>query len=101
MAGRIGAGAVIASLGGVLLASAWGHGGTDLVVWNWCLAALGGVGLAYLAVAGRRGYAPPLNRITGICIALLFAYVLFQLLPLPLAILNALSPKRAELTRAL
>ena len=88
-------------LGSILGFAAWREGGTDFLAWQLCLAALGVTGFAYLMVFPQREHAPRIDRAVGICSAILFAYVLLQLLPLPLVVLEVLSPARAEMTRAL
>jgi O-antigen ligase len=49
----------------------------------------------------RHQWAPLPNRVVRWCLALLPAYVLVQVVPLPVALLRALSPARAEAVAAL
>ena len=62
------------------------------------LLALGIIALTY-RIATRRIAAPPLRGALGWSVVLLPAYVALQLVPLPVRVLEILSPARAELIR--
>lgn len=92
---------LLLSLGGILGFATLRYGGTDFVAWNISLAAIGFLGLVFLVTNRSRSQAPPVDRFAALCTALLFAFVLLQLVPLPLGVLEIISPARAELARAL
>ena len=74
------------------------RGGVYPFDWAVCAAAVAG-----LALAGefrRSRTAPPLGRPLGVALVSLFVLVLLQVIPLPLALIGALSPARAEIVRA-
>lgn len=88
----------VALLGCVLAAAAIANGGREPMVWHACAAALGT--LVFICAGRgvfRGGAAEPRRAITTLAF-LPPAYVAFQLVPLPLAVLRVLSPRRAELT---
>ncbi len=88
----------------LFLALAWSvivRAGVDPPVWDVTLLTAGGVSAGYWLFTRRIHRAPPLNRWLSWPIFLLPCYIIFQLIPLPLAVLRVLSPARAELLIAL
>src|SRR5947209_2990912 len=69
--------------------------------WYICLLGLGLVSVCYWLLTARLPKTPPLGKWLAWPAVLLPCYVAFQLVPLPLSVLGALSPQRAELARAL
>ncbi|MGO8819563.1 MAG: O-antigen ligase family protein [Terriglobia bacterium] len=65
------------------------------------LLALGLLAVAVSLFRPRRQWAPPPSRVVRWCVALLPAYVLMQAVPLPVWLVRALSPARAEALAAL
>jgi O-antigen ligase len=94
---------MIASVFLILLTVIWGyavfaHGGVTRWQRIVCLDALGVVALAHWVVT-RRSAGPPLRGALRWAVLLLPAYVALQLVPLPVTVLEILSPARAELVR--
>jgi O-antigen ligase len=92
-------GVFLALLAVVWAYTAFTYGGVVRWERNVALAALGAVALAY-RIAVRRGAAPPLSGIARWAALMLPLYVLFQTIPLPVGLLEAISPARAESVRA-
>lgn len=69
--------------------------------WNVCLLALGFLTLLYSFRTPSAELAPPLDRALRWPVLLLPCYAAFQLIPLPVAVLQVLSPARARLFTAL
>src|SRR5947208_8937430 len=69
--------------------------------WNRCLVALGLLALVYFRFTKKDDLAPPLQSRLMWPSVLLVAYVAFQLVPLPLWLLRAVSPARAALVQML
>jgi hypothetical protein len=89
-----------------LLAAALGYavfesGGVLRADWNVSLLLIGAGVLLYWSTLRRGDASPALEPTLRFAIFLLPAYLLFQLAPLPLAILRIVSPARAELTAAI
>lgn len=88
----IGMAAILA--GGVFL-----QGGVWPTQWIWCAAAMGLLATAYLLLTPPRDLAPGGGAILGLAAALA-GWMLFQMVPLPPAVVGALSPARLETARA-
>jgi O-antigen ligase len=76
-------------------------GGTQPADWNWCMVGLGLLVLFYFRTAERQDLAPPLEWRYWWTMGLMLGFVGFQLVPLPAALLQAVSPVRAELLAGL
>lgn len=86
------------------LSLAWAlylHAGVYPSDWVTTVLFIGCICLAYWFVARRRQMAPPVVGWVKVAIWALPCYCVFQLLPLPLGLLRALSPVRAQLVSAL
>ncbi|MEO7649848.1 MAG: hypothetical protein ABIZ80_05230, partial [Bryobacteraceae bacterium] len=90
---------VLLVLGAVLAYAAFRNGGADSPTWNLCLLAIGLLTLLHTGLSWRRKQSPPLNAALLWPLILLPAYVAFQLIPMGLDSLAALSPARAEMVR--
>ena len=88
--------ATLLGLGGILGCAAFQWGGVVRGGRYGCLLALGVVALVY-----GFGRAPGPGRLLAWTLALLPAYVLFQIVPLPLAVVRVLSPGRGQMLDAL
>lgn len=89
-----------------LLAAALGYavfesGGVVRADWNVSLVLIGASALLYWSRLRRGDRSPALEPALRLPVVLLPAYLLFQLVPLPLTILRVVSPARAELTAAI
>src|ERR1700694_3884065 len=89
-----------------LLAAALGYavfesGGVLRADWNVSLLLIGASALLYWSTLRRGDRSPALEPALRFPAFLLPAYLLFQLVPLPLTILRVVSPARAELTAAI
>jgi O-antigen ligase len=94
----------IIALAALALALAWtlvNRAGVYPADWSITLLALGLVSFCYWQFTDRRDLAPALPPWLRFVIWGLPAYVAFQLAPLPLALLQVLSPARAQLARSL
>jgi putative inorganic carbon (HCO3(-)) transporter len=91
----------VGALGAVVGYAIFHKGGTSFVSWNACLSALGVLTLAYWLRVKRTELAPSPNRWLAWGIVLGPVYVAFQLLPLPVFLLQLLSPNRAGLVTSL
>ncbi len=80
---------------------AYRAGGVEPVVWNQWLIGLAAITVIFFFAASRSPSGPPLSKPFGILLFLLPCYVGFQLVPLPLPWLKALSPAKAEMVAAL
>jgi O-antigen ligase len=69
--------------------------------WSVSLAALGAISFGYWQFSNRRDRAPALPIWLQLAIWALPTYIALQLIPLPLALLEFLSPARAQLAQAL
>lgn len=81
--------------------SVFESGGIQTADWNVCLVSLGLLILLYYRFTGSDGQAPALEWWWRWPILLLLAFIAFQLVPLPLWLLRALSPARAALSQAM
>ena len=91
----------LVTLGAVLTYAVYRWGG---VVWSSqyeYLLVLGGLAIGWSFSRSRHDWAPLPGRLMRWATALLPAYVLLQVLPLPVAVLRLLSPARAAAVRAL
>ena len=79
----------------VLAYAALQFGGVVLQSWNYCLLGLGALALLYWLITPRRELAPSLERWLWWPVLLLPCYAVLQLIPLPLPVLQVLSPQRA------
>ena len=70
------------------------------VDWTVALLSLGCIALFYCTITKRRAYSPPIGTHASILIASGLCYLGFQLLPLPLSMLRAISPARESLALA-
>jgi O-antigen ligase len=89
----------------VILASAlgysvWQSGGVERADWNFSLVLIGASALLYWSSVRRNDRAAALEPVLRWPLILLPAYVLLQLVPLPVAWLEILSPARAQLAAA-
>src|SRR2546423_73911 len=89
-----------------LLAAALGYavfesGGVVRAEWNISLLLIGAGALVYWSTRRRDDASPALDPALRLPLFLLPAYLLVQLIPLPLTILRIVSPARAELTAAI
>jgi O-antigen ligase len=84
-------------LGAIVGYAAFQFGGVVPEHWNLCLLALGVLALFYWLRASVSNLAPPLDRNLRWLVMLLFAFVLFQVVPLPSFVLRVISPARADL----
>ena len=90
----------VAGLGTVLGYAAFEWGGVLRRDQDVCLLLLGALAIAW-SLGQRRPWAPLGGRALGWALALLPAYLLLEVVPLPLPLLRALSPVRAEAVAAL
>jgi O-antigen ligase len=90
----------IASLGLILAYAVLQGGAEEPRDWNPCLLAIGLLSLVYWLCSRRRDLAPPPDRLTRWLLLALLSVILFEIVPLPLAILRWLSPARVELLEA-
>lgn len=77
------------------------YGAVERTDWYLCLAVLGIATLLYHVRAPLAAVAPPPDRLLLWTLVALPAYVLWQILPLPVGLLQLLSPERAEIASAL
>src|SRR5690349_5120244 len=89
-----------------LLAAALGYavfqsGGMVRADWNVSLLLIGAGALLYWSTLRRADASPALEPALRLTVFLFPAYLLLQLVPLPLTILRIVSPARAELTAAI
>lgn len=91
---------VLTFLAGVLGYAALMAGGVWPENWYPCLAVIAALSMVYWAAAGRFDLAPPPGRGFRLLIVAVPAVLAVQLAPLPLAVVRALSPARAELDGA-
>ncbi len=92
------------ALVGLSLALAWSvfaKGGVWPQDWDITLCAVGCISAGYWLFTRPIHRAPPLSRRLRWPILLLLCYLAFQLIPLPIAMLQAASPARAQLIRSL
>lgn len=69
--------------------------------WNRCLVSLGLLALVYVRYTKKEDLAPPLQWWLRYPLLLLLAFVGFQLVPLPMGLLRAVSLARADLSQSL
>src|SRR5919198_85309 len=92
--------ALFSALGAGVAYTAFHQGGTAPSDWNLALLTVGVAGIVHAISAGHAGFRSRQRAV--VAAALLFpAYVVFQLVPLPLAVVRILSPVRAEIASAL
>ena len=84
-------------LGGALGYAVLEHGGRTLLEWDICLAIVGVGSVAYWATTGASRLAPAMGRLLGCGALLIPAYVVFQLIPLPMFLLRMVSPERGRI----
>jgi hypothetical protein len=77
------------------------YGGVTAGPWNFTLAALCILSLFTWLPNRSRSFIPSLSRASFILVIAVFAYVAFQLLPLPVGWLAVLSPARVRILQAL
>lgn len=94
---RIGA-VVLLSI--ALFWSAINKAGVEAQTWFVSLGLIGIASMLYW-VLERGGYGPPLALWVSLPVSGAFAYMAFQLIPLPLSLLQAISPARAEIAQSL
>lgn len=90
---------LLLSLGPLGLALAYGVVTAEkgnVADWNVCVSLIGLVALIYWLRAKREALAPPVDRRLRWLVVLAPAYIVFQLIPLPLLVLNVISPVRAQ-----
>lgn len=88
-------------LGLALAWSVFSKGGVWPQDWDVTLCAVGFISAAYWLFTRSIRRAPPLSRRLRWPILLLLCYLAFQLIPLPIAMLQAASPARAQLVQSL
>src|ERR1700756_3602644 len=88
----------LAALSLILAYAVFQSGGIVAVDWNRCMVALGVVVLVYFRLTSKDDLAPALQWWLKWPPLLLLAFIAFQLAPLPLWLLRAVSPARATLT---
>ena len=93
--------ATLAALGGILAYAVCDWGGVLRSHQYYYLLALGLLAMGFSLARSRRRWAPAPGRVVRWCLALLPAYVLMQVVPLPVALVRVLSPARAESLAAL
>jgi O-antigen ligase len=93
--------AAFATLGGVLAYAVFDWGGVLRSDQYYYLLALGLLAMGFSLARVRHPWAPAPSRVVRWCLALLPAYVLMQVVPLPVAAVRVLSPARAESLAAL
>ncbi|MGC4048704.1 MAG: O-antigen ligase family protein [Paludibaculum sp.] len=86
-------------MAGVLSAGTLLQGGVWPTQWIWCAAAMGLISTAYLLLTPRRDLAPGGSAVLALSAALT-AWMLFQMVPLPQALIGLVSPARLETARA-
>jgi O-antigen ligase len=94
----------IVALAALAFALAWAvlnHAGVYPADWSVALIAIGAVSFCYWQFTNRRDLAPRLPLWLQISIWALPGYIALQLVPLPLALLDFLSPARAQIARSL
>ncbi len=91
----------LVSLGLALLWAALKAGGVSTTLWDYSILAVGLISLFLFLSAGKSPRTAPLPRPLQVSIIAVLCYAGFQLVPLPLAALEVLSPARAQLTRNL
>ena len=87
---------VLVALGVVHAWTALNFDGTSVVEFNLSLLGVGIISAIAWTFVFRRGRAPRLGRWTRGGLLLLPAYALFQVIPIPLALIRLISPHRAE-----
>ena len=85
----------------VLALAAFFYGGVLPQHWNPCLLALGATACILWLPSRREELAPPLSRLHLWLLVTVTALLLIQVVPLPVAILQMLSPARAETLSAM
>src|SRR5450755_1481551 len=88
-------------LASALAYAAFDQGGQASVGWNISLLILGAGAVFYLLAVSPVDRPPFMGQLLGWAVLLPPAYVGFQLVPLPLALLKVLSPARAKLAFSL
>ncbi|MGJ5813069.1 O-antigen ligase family protein [Paludibaculum fermentans] len=83
----------------ILAAGVFLKGGVWPVQWIWCAAAMGVLSTAYLLVVSPQDLAPG-GRAILVLTAALAGWMVFQLVPLPTALVGAVSPARLEAAQA-
>jgi len=87
------------ALAGTLGYAAIQRAGIDPIDWNVCLLAVGLI-VGLFGFVGAQAEVGSFDRVAGVCLAVILALVAFQLVPLPIGIVRALSPARFELHAA-
>jgi O-antigen ligase len=85
----------------ILAYAAFQSGGIVALEWDRCLVALGLVVLVYFRFTSKDDLAPALQPWLKWPPLLLLAFIMFQLVPLPLWLLRAVSPARSTLAQSL
>lgn len=91
---------LLLGLSAAFVYAAFRNGGVETADWNVALLFVGTAGSLYWLAAGKQ-MAPPLDRRISILLWALPAYVALQLIPLPLGLLELLSPERGAVERAM
>jgi len=91
---------LLISLSAIAGFTAFHSGGMSDLHWRIAIAATAVVAVLYVLLDRRDG-APELDRRTRVLLTALLVYVGIQAIPLPVQVLDVLSPARAEATRAL